>query len=235
MKTHTCWQIKTFNDDHTCPREDKNRAVNRNWVCSKLVKKVRKYPNFRHCEATTYFKTRFDLTLNKNSISRALMDARSVVYGDKKEQYRMVRDYSMTLLKTNPGSTAGCRPLIGLDGAFLKTRFGGQVLSAVGLDANHHIYVIAWTIVRVENTETWRWFLELLHQDLGHYKEHDWCFISDMQKGLISAVKAVMLDVHHRFCVLLLSKRILKRILHRKDLRNCHHEDDPLISQPHQQ
>ncbi|RYR27831.1 hypothetical protein Ahy_B01g051886 [Arachis hypogaea] len=53
----TCWQIKTFNDDHTCPREDKNR-------------KVRKYPNFRHCEATTYFKTRFDLTLNKNSISR---------------------------------------------------------------------------------------------------------------------------------------------------------------------
>ncbi|RYR10214.1 hypothetical protein Ahy_B05g078686 isoform A [Arachis hypogaea] len=35
----TCWQIKTFNDDHTCPREDKNRTANRNWVCSKLVKK----------------------------------------------------------------------------------------------------------------------------------------------------------------------------------------------------
>ncbi|XP_015947143.2 uncharacterized protein LOC107472099 [Arachis duranensis] len=150
----TCWQIKTFNDDHTCPREDKNRAANRNWVCSKLVKKVRKYPNFRHCEATTYFKTRFDLTLNKNSISRALMDARSVVYGDEKEQYRMVRDYGMTLLKTNPSSTvqicttpqpdgevsfdrmyiclsgckngfkAGCHPLIGLDGAFLKTQPG---------------------------------------------------------------------------------------------------------------
>ncbi|XP_025637140.1 uncharacterized protein [Arachis hypogaea] len=169
----TCWQIKTFNDDHTCPREDKNRAANRNWVCSKLVKKVRKYPNFKHYETTTYFKTRFDLTLNKNSISRALMDARSVVYGDEKEQYKMVRDYGMTLLTTNPGSTvqicttpqpdgevtfdrmyiclsgckngfkAGCRPLIGLDGAFLKTRFGGQILSAVGLDANHHIYVIA--------------------------------------------------------------------------------------------
>ncbi|RYR35112.1 hypothetical protein Ahy_A10g050256 [Arachis hypogaea] len=26
----TCWQIKTFNDDYTCPREDKNRAANKN-------------------------------------------------------------------------------------------------------------------------------------------------------------------------------------------------------------
>ncbi|KAL4372892.1 hypothetical protein AHAS_Ahas05G0027200 [Arachis hypogaea] len=144
-------------------------------------------------------------------VRRALMDARSVVYGDEKEQYRMVKDYGMTLLKINPGSTvhmhhpqpddevtfdrmyvclngckngfkAGFHPLIGLDGAFLKTRFGGQILSAVGLDANHHIYVIAWAIVRVENIETWRWFLELLHQDLGYYKDHEWCFIPDMQK-----------------------------------------------------
>ncbi|RYQ86407.1 hypothetical protein Ahy_B10g106077 [Arachis hypogaea] len=44
-------------DDHTCAREDKNRAVNRNWVASKLVKKVSKYPNFRHCDANT-FKTK---------------------------------------------------------------------------------------------------------------------------------------------------------------------------------
>ncbi|RYR62716.1 hypothetical protein Ahy_A04g020445 [Arachis hypogaea] len=33
----TYWQIKTFNDDHTCPREDRNRHANRNWVYSKLV------------------------------------------------------------------------------------------------------------------------------------------------------------------------------------------------------
>ncbi|RYR30938.1 hypothetical protein Ahy_B01g055725 isoform A [Arachis hypogaea] len=28
----SCWQVKTFFNDHTCPREDKNRAANRNWV-----------------------------------------------------------------------------------------------------------------------------------------------------------------------------------------------------------
>ncbi|XP_057730245.1 uncharacterized protein LOC130945553 [Arachis stenosperma] len=182
----TCWQIKTFNDDHTCAREASNRAANRNWLTSKLVKKVRKYPNFRQCEAAVYFKSKCDLVLNRNSISRALADPRAVVYGDEKAQYAMVRDYGETLLKCNPGSTvrigtipqpdgnvifqrmyvclsgckngfkAGCRRLIGLDGAFLKTQTGGQILSAVGQDANHHIYVIAWAIVDVENTENWR-------------------------------------------------------------------------------
>lgn len=72
------------------------------------------------------------------------------------------------------GFRAGCRPLIGLDGAFLKTRFSGQILAA--------IYVIAYAIVPVENTDNWRWFLELLHDDLGSYTQNGCCFISDMQK-----------------------------------------------------
>ncbi|RYR62468.1 hypothetical protein Ahy_A04g020075 [Arachis hypogaea] len=37
----SCWQIKTFYDDHTCPRENSNRAANRAWLASKLVKKVK--------------------------------------------------------------------------------------------------------------------------------------------------------------------------------------------------
>ncbi|RYR01298.1 hypothetical protein Ahy_B06g080163 [Arachis hypogaea] len=52
----SCWQIKTFYDDHTCPRENSNRAANRVWLASKLVKKVRKYANFKQCEAATYFR-----------------------------------------------------------------------------------------------------------------------------------------------------------------------------------
>ncbi|RYQ99546.1 hypothetical protein Ahy_B07g087491 isoform A [Arachis hypogaea] len=41
------WVIKTFNGDHTCARENTNRAANRAWVASKFVKNVRKYPNFK--------------------------------------------------------------------------------------------------------------------------------------------------------------------------------------------
>ncbi|XP_072088187.1 uncharacterized protein [Arachis hypogaea] len=206
--------IKMFIDDHTCARETKNILANRKWLACKLVKKLRKYPNLRHFKAAQYFKTKCDLDLNKSSLTRALGDARSIMYGDAAAQYSMARDYGLTLLKSNPDSTvtvdvipqpnpdddpifekmyvclegckkgflAGCRPLIGLDGAFQKTRHGGQIPSAIGQDANNHIYVIAYAIVLVENIENWRWFLELLHQDLGDYKKNKLCFILDMQK-----------------------------------------------------
>ncbi|RYR58186.1 hypothetical protein Ahy_A05g023856 [Arachis hypogaea] len=47
-KPNGCWQIKTFNDDHTCERTFKNRCATRSWVTDVLVKKVRKLPTFRY-------------------------------------------------------------------------------------------------------------------------------------------------------------------------------------------
>ncbi|RYQ95206.1 hypothetical protein Ahy_B08g090267 [Arachis hypogaea] len=55
-------------------------------------------------------------------------------------------------------------------------------MCVVEQDANNYIYPIAWAIVPVENTTTWKWFLELLHENIGSYQEHNWCFMSDMQK-----------------------------------------------------
>jgi hypothetical protein len=56
------------------------------------------------------------------------------------------------------------------------------LLSAVGQDANNHIWVIACAVVSCEDKANWKWFLELLHQDLGDYRQHGWNFMSDMQK-----------------------------------------------------
>ncbi|XP_016185273.1 uncharacterized protein LOC107626893 [Arachis ipaensis] len=201
-KPNRYWQIKTFNDDHTCERTFKNRCATRSWVTDVLVKKVRKLPTFRHCEFFNYFKAKTGIQLSRTTITRALGDARKIVRGDEVAEYAKLRDYAEELLRSNPGSTiklgvspmpngegvferfyvcfhgckkgfvGGCRPLVGLDGAFLKTYYRGWLLCAMSQDANNHVYPIVWTIVHVENKDNWKFFLELLHKDIGDQTEH---------------------------------------------------------------
>jgi hypothetical protein len=48
----------------------------------------------------------------------------------------------------------GCRPVIGLDGCFLKGPYKGTLLAAVGRDANNNMYPIAIAIVEAEIKES---------------------------------------------------------------------------------
>ncbi|KAL3632322.1 hypothetical protein CASFOL_025306 [Castilleja foliolosa] len=82
------------------------------------------------------------------------------------------------------GWTAGCRPVIGLDGCFLKTYCRGELLSAIGRDGNNNMFPIAWAVVDVETTESWHWFLTNLINDIGQAFGGGLglTFISDQQK-----------------------------------------------------
>ena len=41
----------------------------------------------------------------------------------------------------------GCRPVIGLDGCHIKGQHPGQILTAIGIDANNSLYLIAYAVV----------------------------------------------------------------------------------------
>ncbi|KAK8656647.1 hypothetical protein V6N13_098589 [Hibiscus sabdariffa] len=75
-----------------------------------------------------------------------------------------------------------CKPIVNLDGCFLKGPFNGELLSAVGRDANDQIYPIAWAVVEWETRETWRWFLENLKIDLHLGDGAGFAIMSDMKK-----------------------------------------------------
>ncbi|XP_062006087.1 uncharacterized protein LOC133723289 [Rosa rugosa] len=81
------------------------------------------------------------------------------------------------------GFKAGCRPLLGLDGCHLKSAYGGQLLSAVGVDANNTTWVVAYAQVEMES------------------EGNGFTFISDKQKGLLPACEDVVPLADHRFCV----------------------------------
>ncbi|KAK8631496.1 hypothetical protein V6N13_028281 [Hibiscus sabdariffa] len=74
---------------------------------------------------------------------------------------------------TKEGFRKYCRPIVNLDGCFLKER---------------------------ETRETCRWFLENLKTDLHLRDGVGFTIMSDMQKGLIEEISITLPVVEHRFC-----------------------------------
>ncbi|CAI9284412.1 unnamed protein product [Lactuca saligna] len=68
------------------------------------------------------------------------------------------------------------------------------------IDANNHIFPVAWAIMCVENKENWMWVMELLIDDLELGMGIGFTLMSDQHKGLMEAVKDVLPCVEHRQC-----------------------------------
>ncbi|XP_057747884.1 uncharacterized protein LOC130967081 [Arachis stenosperma] len=181
-----CYQIKTFENNHTCGRDFGSNLADRKWVASKLVKVLETRPDLTLKEAKDHMVEEYNVQLHDKIIARALKAARKQVIRKKGEQYGKIQDNLSELLRNNPCSTAmmwtipqpeslalfdrlyisleacklrfkaGCRRLIGLDGCFLKGYYGGQLLSGIEQDGNNHFFIISYAVVDSENTETYK-------------------------------------------------------------------------------
>ncbi|WOL05719.1 hypothetical protein Cni_G14448 [Canna indica] len=98
------------------------------------------------------------------------------------------------------GFMKGCRPIICVDGCFLKTVAKGQLLTAIGRDWNDQMFPLAWAVVQVESHDTRSWFLKLLKEDLNITYGFGWTIISDQQKGLVPAIAELLPNAEHRMC-----------------------------------
>ncbi|ONH94772.1 hypothetical protein PRUPE_7G029200 [Prunus persica] len=91
------------------------------------------------------------------------------------------------------GFKAQCRPVIGLDGCHLKSPYGGQLLSAVGLDANNMTWVIAYAQVEIETKDSWIWFLQLLVKDIELENQYGFTFIRHLSTNFSLVYKEKIL------------------------------------------
>ena len=90
--------------------------------------------------------------------------------------------------------------MIGLDGCWFKGANNGNLLYAIGRDANNQMYPIAWAVVDRENNNNWDWFCDLLSRDIQVGDGKDWVFISNQQKGILNAVQKWAPEAEHRNC-----------------------------------
>ncbi|CAJ2671965.1 unnamed protein product [Trifolium pratense] len=225
------YQVVTLEKTHTCYKYNaKNRQAKPKLLAKKFMSILRHTPNMKIRALQDEARTRWSVMLSRHQVYRAKTKALEMIEGGCIDQYKHLRSYGDELMTSNRGSTViiksemgvdgpvflrmyvcfqasktafvtCCRPLIGLDGCFLKGLYGGQLLTAVGKDGNNQMFPIAFAIVEAENKDSWSWFVQLLLEDLNKIQSRRWSFISDQQKGLVDTLKGIDANVEHRFCV----------------------------------
>lgn len=211
------FKIVTFIDEHSCvPRRD-NKLVTSSRIAKRYFHEIKDNPTWKAdlIKKAVLKDMLADVTIAKCKRAKGLV--MKAALDSMKGEYSKVYDYRMELLRSNPGSTvvvclnpeirennvferfyvcfdackkgflAGCRRVIGLDGCWFKGATNGELLCAIGRDANNQMYPIAWATVEKETNDSWYWFLGLLQKDLNITGGGEgWVIISDQQKVIIS-------------------------------------------------
>jgi len=173
------FQIVTYNPNHACCPELKNKRLSTSIICDKYESTIKANPSWkaRAMKETVQEDTGVDESITMIKRAKAkVMDSQS-------GEYSKLFDYALELKRSNPGTSVhialdpeeedhvfqriyicfdacrrgfldGCWRVLGLDGCFLKGPMKGELLSAVGRDVNNQIYPIAWAVVEYENKDS---------------------------------------------------------------------------------
>ncbi|KAF6158849.1 hypothetical protein GIB67_012492 [Kingdonia uniflora] len=203
-----------------------NRNANAIWVAKEIENLIRDASTTKPIQISDIVYRRFGVRVSYYTAWNARNMVMEKIVGSYDKGYALCPELCVEIQKSNPGSiatcsredgnlkftdmcisfkaaldgfTKGCRPILGLDGCFLKGKYGGQCLSIISLDTNNGFFPIAVFICRSECQATWMKFLTLVQGQLTLYPSK-LTFISDRQKCLVEAVSQVFPHSNHRFC-----------------------------------
>ncbi|CAL9025821.1 unnamed protein product, partial [Prunus brigantina] len=171
---------------------------------------------------------------------RAREHALELVRGSPEESYAILPSYCAMLEAKNPGtithietdsnnhfmyffmSLGPCirgfrtviRPVIALDGTFLKGKYRGTLFVATCKDGNNQIYPIAFGVGDSENDASWNWFLTKLRGAIGDI--NDLVFISDRHESIRKAISTIFPDAHHGACIFHISQNLKNHFKHER-------------------
>ncbi|KAM6594276.1 hypothetical protein CsatA_001979 [Cannabis sativa] len=169
-------------------------------------------------------KHKYGVRMNYMKAWRSKEHAQEELRGKANESYRLLPGFLHMLQKTNPGTIVHmeteddnsfkylfvaldasikgwkkCKPIIVVDGTFLKSTYGGTLLSACTQDANGHIFPLAFSVVDSEYNNSWQWFFTKVRETYGIREEQ--CLISDRHESISKAACQVFPEITHCYCV----------------------------------
>lgn len=245
--------IKKFVDEHyNCPgARMSNSAADSHFIANVIAVKVKEKPDYAPCEILEDINRDLRIKVSYAKAFRAKQKAINDLNGTPEEGYANLPQYCDKLREANPDSSiilemapsdvdmkfkrlfiayratidgfVHCKPLLGLDGTHLTSKYGGILLAATAMDAEGQLFPFAFAIVSIENDDNWEWFLGNLH---ALVKDNlpiiitmidDIIFLSDRQKGLLEGVGTWFPGSAHGYCLRHLVDNFSKHFKH-KDL-----------------
>ncbi|XP_062103863.1 uncharacterized protein LOC133814976 [Humulus lupulus] len=220
------FKVRKCNPNHTCSveivLEDHRQA--KSIVVGELIKN--KYKSIkRNYTPNDIMNDDFEVTMGYTKAWRSREKVLRLVRGNPNDSYQKLPMYLYMLKQANPGtithllldkedrfkylyitfsnSIKGCRylrPIIVVDGTFLKNAHGGTLFSASTLDSNNNIFVLAFGIVDSENDNSWLWFFSKLRDIYG--EPEGLAIVFDKHKSIDNAVHMVYPNAFHGACML---------------------------------
>nr|XP_017239404.1 PREDICTED: uncharacterized protein LOC108212188 [Daucus carota subsp. sativus] len=182
---HTCL-LRTIERDH--------QKLSSSLIASTIKQQVLESPSIKVNNIMTQMITIYKYHVSYKKAWLGKQKAISDVYGDWTTSYSKLPQLLSALMYYNPGTVAlieaevdvdasvckrvwwsfkpmiegwqHARPVISIDGTFLKERYTGVLLIAMGFDSNNQQYPLAFGSVDKETTSNWSWFLYHLRRNV---------------------------------------------------------------------
>ncbi|XP_038704873.1 uncharacterized protein LOC120000806 [Tripterygium wilfordii] len=235
--------IRTIHESHTCGGISHlgHQQASVQWVANSVEQRLMENPSYKPKEILEEIHRIHGITLSYKQAWRGKERIMAAMRGSFEEGYRLLPQYCEQVKQTNPGSIASvygnptdnnfqrlfisfqasiygflnaCRPLLGLDRTFLKSKYLGTLLLATAFDGDGALFPLAFGVVDDENDDNWMWFLSELHNLLEINTENmpRLTILSDRQKGIAEAVEANFPTAFHGFCMCHLSESFRKAV-----------------------
>ncbi|KAA0032136.1 MuDRA-like transposase [Cucumis melo var. makuwa] len=210
------------------------RAQAKSWVVRELIKSKFKGPGriYKSRDIIKDMRQDYGINMSYEKAWRTRENAYERVRGSPEESYNLLRRYGEALKFTNPDTifhmeleddrffkylfmaVGACvreflnciRPVIVMDGTFLKNKYRGQLIVAVCLDGNNQIYPLAFGIVDRETDDSIQWFLEKLKGAIGEVPNLG--FVTDRKTCFAKGISSDFPSAFHGLCVQHLSQNL---------------------------
>ncbi|KAK6162873.1 hypothetical protein DH2020_002714 [Rehmannia glutinosa] len=205
--THTRPLDKRMNDN----RHATTKIVG-DLIKSKYLNNIKRF--YTPTDIIRGMKDEHRISLDYKKAWRSKEKALEIIRGRSDESYQKLSAYLYMLEETNPGSITEivrkeddtflflfmainasikgwrhCRPVIVVDGTFLKASYGGTLLSACTHDGNESIFPLTFAVVDSENDGSWVCFFTKIRQTFG--LREGMCIVSDRHVSIETTINEV--------------------------------------------